>query len=239
LDGGEIGLRAALLCTGCCIASIAVAACGDLFPRGQMRDGVVTGFPLTFISTEDGRVYEVEMADGSQRGSKPLVFADRDESESACVRVDSSLAPAPGTDRGLPVLIVHRVVRSESYLNATGEPNCRFGGEQEYTGLLYFPPEGVSFYVSSEAKPLWPHHLRGQIGGVLIETPGLDYARYACLKVRGVLSQRGRFGHLGRQERQLTVTRILRVRRWEEAPECRDLFPLPPPPPPPPRARRR
>jgi hypothetical protein len=48
------------------------------------------------------------------------------------------------------------------------------------------------------------------------------------------LSQHGRFGHgKNRLERQLTITRILRVRppRRDAAPECRDLFPYFPPPP--------
>jgi hypothetical protein len=119
--------------------------------------------------------------------------------------------------RPLPHLKIHRLLLHTAFSDSAGINLCHFQNERRYQAL-FFRPSFESAFLSTDPSPgtgnlandrnnlapiLLPHHLSVD--------PEQIFAGVFCVDIRGVLSQRAYFNHLGQSRYALTITHVYKT----------------------------
>ena len=192
-----------MFCRSCfALLLLLLSACSPPL-RGEPVEGLLLEHESQFVST-DGRVYPISTAQPQHAQLNGIVGP-------RCLRIDASLAEEPADPWGYDDLVVHRV------LSDSAPERCHFE-TQTYRGLLLRPVEGIYFFTAPEASSDWSKpwavvHVNGDWTFASYYPPefGGNPPRRMCMEVEATASQVGRFNHLGRSERQLTVARVVRM----------------------------
>jgi hypothetical protein len=187
----------------CGLLLLTLCACSPPL-QGELREGLLLAYGGQFVTTE-GEVFHVNTSGPADAAMAGIVGP-------RCLRLDVSINTDRADPWGYDRWTVHRVISDR-------EPDrCHFS-TQRYQGYLFQPTEGLYFFTDPASVEDWSNawavvDAYGDWTFSSYMTPEIEYQspRRYCMEVEAVASQVGRFNHLGRSSRQLTVMRV--VRTW-------------------------
>ena len=189
-------------------------------PRSQIIAGAVFGFGNHGqFFPRDGATPRRLFADVSfwERLRNRSSFADNSFASCVTLRVpfgfEQQYEPAPVGESWLPVLDASNVVRVGPYIGGDSTSKCEPKNFQRRYGVYHASWEYSRFRVAWDEDWdfifVWP------------ETIGSERPA-ACIEAEGVVSEEGRYGHLGGAKREFYVARILSFEPFDASadPKC-------------------